>query len=184
MPEFCYATYEYTGYGPKSLIGPGEHPSEKACVSNAAHVAHHAARTRDLPLVFYGRSLGSHMGITAALDAGDATAALVLESPPLSCISTYVNTPLIRWRPLDYFVNTRVLARLNVPLLVIHGTADNLVPFEHGKHLFNVYHHIKDRLWVRDGGHNNLHDPDGQFHHDIMQKVREFLHQHVNPVEP
>lgn len=172
-PECQFLTYEYTGYGPDNAR---EAPSEDAIVSNARHVARYAAEHAQAPLVFYGRSLGSHMAIQGAEAVPERTAAVVLESPPMSCISTYLNTPLVRWRPLDYFVNTRAIRALQAPLLVIHGTADKIIPFSHGKRLYERHAHSKDCLWIEGGGHNDLHGQGSHSHDQIVDKLRHFLH--------
>lgn len=58
--------------------------------------------------------------------------------------------------PFDQFANLRRIRALDRPLLVIHGTADGVVPFSHGRALFDAAPGPKRKLWVDGAGHNDL----------------------------
>ena len=48
------------------------------------------------------------------------------------------------------------MARVSAPLLVIHGTADEIAPFSLGRRLFELAPGRKEFVAIRDGGHNDL----------------------------
>ena len=167
-------SYEYTGYGPPEVVQPGDRPSERALKSNARHVARYIVQEypNDVtPLLFWGRSLGSHMAIEAASALGRRTTGLILESPFLSCAATVTGRPL--WRAFDMFDNTRAMRKLYLhkeedgsaylpPLLVMHGTDDRVVPYRHGVKLFHDYQGShKTFEQIPDAAHNNIHGDPG-----------------------
>ena len=45
-----------------------------------------------------------------------------------------------------------------MPLIWIHGTADELIPFAMGQRLFDTAQHPKTAFPVNDAGHNDLWD--------------------------
>jgi len=84
-------------------------------------------------IVPYGRSLG-----------GGAAAALALERPAAGLIlqSTFASTMAMARQALvpgflvrDRFDNRRTVAEFDGPILVMHGRADNVVPYEHAEAL-------------------------------------------------
>ena len=44
------------------------------------------------------------------------------------------------------------------PILVVHGTKDEIISFEHGRRLFDLATQPKQRLWIVDATHNNVID--------------------------
>ena len=48
--------------------------------------------------------------------------------------------------PGDMFVNLSKMPELKLPVLVIHGTADNTVPFWHGEKLFDAMEKTTDLI--------------------------------------
>ena len=48
------------------------------------------------------------------------------------------------------------LERVAAPVLFVHGTADEVIPFSHGERLFAAAPGPKERFWVEGGMHNDL----------------------------
>jgi fermentation-respiration switch protein FrsA (DUF1100 family) len=42
------------------------------------------------------------------------------------------------------------------PVLVIHGTEDEVIPFSHGRQLYEAANQPRQSLWVEGAGHNDL----------------------------
>jgi len=78
----------------------------------------------------------------------------------------------VRLMPFDRFVNLEKMPRLKCPVLVIQGTADEVIPFSHGQKLFAAAPEPKRRLWVEGAGHNNLLETAGETY---WQALRELL---------
>lgn len=111
-------------------------------------------------IVLYGRSMGTGIAVEIAQRAGTLKA-LILESPFISMKKLakekvpYLFPSLI----LRYeFNNKEKITHLQSPLLIIHGTRDDLILFKHGEDLFNHYHHPKQFLKIENGTHNDLSD--------------------------
>ncbi len=159
-------TYDYPGYGRSS----GK-PSE-ASVLAAAEAAYRWAVTSGGwspdQLIQYGRSIGGGPALHLAT-FDEPPAGVILEAPFLSVFRVVTRIPaLVR----DPFPNQRTIRLLNSPLLIIHGTRDQIVPFDHGTKLFQIANPPKRHLWVENGGHNNLMS---QHHAAVKGAIADFL---------
>ena len=122
---------EYRSYG-----SSGGTPSEAAIVADFAHFVDRLSDRPDIDptrLVFHGRSLGG--GVVGALSTERRCAALILES-------TFTNVPDMGSRFMapagifrDRFDTRAVLLRGYTPTLILHGTEDVTIPFQHALEL-------------------------------------------------
>lgn len=142
-------------------------PDETRLISDAVAVVAEI----DGPVVFYGESLGAAIAIRlAAAGKGDA---LVLEAPftsiPELVAAQYPAEDLgglitQRWESLE------TVGAVRQPLLVIHGDADRIVPFEMGQRIFEKAGSSRKRfLHVPDEGHTALWTV------DVRATIFEFL---------
>lgn len=60
------------------------------------------------------------------------------------------------WMPFERFESARTLESTGLPVLVLHGTADETSPFWHGAHLYARATGKKSKLFVEGAGHDNL----------------------------
>jgi len=79
--------------------------------------------------------------------------------------------------PLAFLVeddlnSARLIGRLRVPLLVIHGTADRTVPFRQGQDLYALAPQPKRFYAVPGAGHTNVHEVGGDTY---LQVMRDFV---------
>ena len=99
--------------------------------------------------------------------AGAVALALALEHPPRGLVLQSTFTGIRDMARLHYAVVPRFLVpdaypslqrirRLRSPLLVIHGEADDLVPFSHGQALFAAAPEPKRLHRVAGAGHNDM----------------------------
>ena len=114
--------FDYRGYG-----GTAGSPTEEGLLEDARAVTDVAFAT-DLPVVYFGESLGA--GVATLLAAEVAPDALVLRSPFTSLSDMAHNhyriVPTVLLR--DRYEVEKTMTELHVPLLVILGTADSIVP--------------------------------------------------------
>ncbi|GER56680.1 alpha/beta-Hydrolases superfamily protein, partial [Striga asiatica] len=79
---------------------------------------------------------------------------VVLHSAILSGIRVLYNVKLTFW--FDIFKNIDKIRNVSCPVLVIHGTKDEIVELSHGKRLWELAKEKYELLWVQGGGHCNL----------------------------
>ncbi|XVS62351.1 alpha/beta hydrolase [Actinosynnema sp. CA-299493] len=122
---------EYRGFGGN----PGS-PTETGLALDVRAAREFLLREGVSPerLVYFGESLGS--AVVAELAVEHPPAGLVLRSPFTDLASVgarhYPFLP-VRWLLLDEFPTERHVARVNVPVTVVYGTADSIVPPEQSR---------------------------------------------------
>jgi hypothetical protein len=106
-------------------------------------------------VVYFGRSLGS--AVTVDLALAHPPRGVVLESP-FTSVRAMANGVL---PGAGYLFGTRwdslaKIGRLRAPLLVIHGEADEVVPFAQGRALFDAAPEPKTFVTLRGSRHYDL----------------------------
>lgn len=159
---------DYRGYGGN----PGT-PEEGGLIADAAAAAEHlASRPGISHLVYFGESLGA--AVLIGLAERRPPAALVLRSPFTSLLDVArAHLPLIpggviddRWDSLGR------IASIDVPLLVLAGTADRVVPYAQSVRLFEAAPGPK-RLATFEGADHN--DPVLTFGARLLDETARFL---------
>jgi fermentation-respiration switch protein FrsA (DUF1100 family) len=122
-------------------------------------------------VVYFGESLGC--AVLLNLAATRPPDCMILSAPfySLRAMGQLVLPPLAFLVDGD-LNNARLIQELQVPLLVIHGTADETVPFKQGQDLFALALHPKTFYTVPGGGHTNLHEVGGE---EYLQVLRDFM---------
>ncbi len=143
----------YRGYG-----GSSGTPTEAGLLADAdAAYAFAAARYPPERIVLWGESLGA--GVAIALAAAQKVARLVLEAPFTSAAdigaSVYWFMP-VRLLMKDQFRSDERIARVTAPVLILHGSNDNVVPIAYGERLFELANEPKRMVRISGGGHNDL----------------------------
>src|SRR2546423_8363553 len=144
--------YDYRGYGRSEGA-----PSEAGLVSDA--LGARAALLREgvaaEHVVYFGRSLGA--AVTLELALAHPPRAVVLESP-FASVRAVANTVLpgvgslfrTRWDSLAK------VPSLRAPLLVLHGDADETIPYAQGRALFAAAPQPKTFFTIRGGRHYDM----------------------------
>lgn len=133
-------------------------PSESALTADARLVYDQLAPAQT---VIYGESLGSAVAIALAASLPQPPLGLVLEAPFTSIpdlaqthypkLAPYAEKLANQWPSLDRAAN------LSLPLLILHGTRDTLIPHAMGQALFDAAPAPRKRfLSVRGGTHTDL----------------------------
>lgn len=162
--------YDYPGYG-RSEGKPGE----KACYDACETAYRHLTETLGIApsrVIVYGQSVGS--GPSVKLASERPCARLVLVSPFVSAFRTVTRLPLF---PGDKFKNIDRISSVNVPLLVIHGDRDRVVPQWHGKKLYQLHRGPKTWLGINGAGHNDIYSLAAD---EILQALDRFRTAHTN----
>jgi uncharacterized protein len=156
---------EYRGYG----LSQGEpQPNEPGLYADAAAALDALAARGFGPdrVVLMGQSLGT--GVAAEMALRGRGRALVLVSPYTSIIDV-IRRYAPPFVPLALIVSERFdtlskAPRIAMPTLIVHGTADEIIPYDMGVRLSKVFPHAE--LFSEQGLHHNdlmTADPDGVF---------------------
>lgn len=111
-------------------------------------------------IIVYGRSLGTTFATHVA--ANHRPGQLILETPFYSLEEVAKNR--FSWLPITLLLQYRFRTHLYInqvdcPITIFHGTEDSVVPFEHGKKLFDSIGKSSKTFVRIDGGeHNDLID--------------------------
>jgi fermentation-respiration switch protein FrsA (DUF1100 family) len=111
-------------------------------------------------ILVVGESLGT--GVAVQLAAQRPVRAVALEAPYTATVDVgaeiYWWLP-VRWLMKDRFPSRDFIGRLDMPLLIIHGDADRLIPVHHGRRLFDLAPEPKEIEIIPGGGHDVILEP-------------------------
>jgi pimeloyl-ACP methyl ester carboxylesterase len=116
-----------------------------------------APRYRNLPIVVFGRSLGT--GLATQLAAEVDPAMLVLVTPFASMVDAATRQyPIAPAFLLKYPLRTdKLIGSVRSPVLLVAGTQDVLTPLADSEHLKSLARSPVELLIVEGAGHNNIH---------------------------
>lgn len=143
--------YDYSGYGAST-----GNPSESNTYADIEAVyqclqTEYGISQEDL--ILYGQSVGS--GPTLHLAAKlPRLRGVVLHSGILSGLRVLCH---VKFRCCyDIYKNINKIKKVKCPVLVIHGTEDDVVNWLHGNGLWKMSKEPYEPLWIKGGGHCNL----------------------------
>ncbi len=145
---------DYRGYGGN----PGS-PTEDGLLRDARAVWAMLASRPDVDLsrvAYFGESLGAAVAVQLAVE--HPPAALILRSPFSSLANigrTHYPWLPVRWLLRDQFSSIDHIARMDVPLLVIAGDADRIIPLSDTRRLFDAARSPKRLVVIEGADHND-----------------------------
>ncbi|XP_039133493.1 alpha/beta hydrolase domain-containing protein 17B-like [Dioscorea cayenensis subsp. rotundata] len=143
--------YDYSGYGRSS--GKPSEQNTYADIEAAFKCLEENFGAKEEEIILYGQSVGS--GPTLEMAARlPRLRAVVLHSPILSGLR--VMYPVKRSYWFDIYKNIDKIPLVNCPVLVIHGTSDEVVDCSHGKQLWELCKEKYEPLWLKGGNHCDL----------------------------
>jgi uncharacterized protein len=157
----------YRGYS-----GSTGHPTETGLHEDAETAyAWLAARYPPGRIVIHGHSLGT--GVAVRLAATHPARALVLEAPFTSAedVAAELFSPWLPVRGLmwDRFASRDWIGKVHMPVLIVHGTADRVIPYRLGHQLFDLANQPKSFVSIEGGGHDDLVE------HGLYDRIWAFL---------
>eukprot|EP01101_Sappina_pedata_P000338 TRINITY_DN10362_c0_g1_i1.p1 TRINITY_DN10362_c0_g1~~TRINITY_DN10362_c0_g1_i1.p1 ORF type:complete len:298 (+),score=44.65 TRINITY_DN10362_c0_g1_i1:44-895(+) len=176
--------YDYAGYGTHSI----RTPSEAECFEDIRLVYEYLVVDCNIPrthIIIYGQSLGSGPTcyladlISRGIDpitmepttaSNPEIGGVILHSAIESAIR--VVSKALSYSGFDIFQNYKRVTHFVCPTFIIHGNRDRVVPFTHGRHLWDRLPSVaQHEFWAVDGGdHNDI----GGFD-DYIPRVYEFV---------
>jgi fermentation-respiration switch protein FrsA (DUF1100 family) len=145
--------FDYRGYGKSE-----GRPSEEGTYLDAEAAWDHLVTVKKIPpgrIIAYGRSLGG--AVAAEIAARRSPAALIIESGFTS--ATDLGQKIYPWLPVKlvskfHYATIDKIGNIRCPKLIIHSRKDDIVPFEHGRMLYEKASLPKEFLEIR-GSHND-----------------------------
>ncbi|CAH9092635.1 unnamed protein product [Cuscuta epithymum] len=143
--------YDYSGYG-QSTGKPSEE-NTYADIEAAYRCLEETYGVKEEDIILYGQSVGSGPTIDLASHS-PRLRAIVLHSPIMSGLRVMYHVKRTYW--FDIYKNVDKIPLVECPVLIIHGTADDVVDCSHGKQLWELCKQKYEPLWVKGGNHCDL----------------------------
>jgi uncharacterized protein len=160
---------DYRGYGKST-----GRPSEPGLYRDVDAVVRSVWKKpqQDGPIVYWGRSLGATMAAYAATvrppdglileSAFPDVRTLVRSSPPMMVLSLFST---FRFPAAEF------MQRVSVPVLMMHGDRDSVIPFAQGRALFEKVPGPKQFFTIRGGDHNDAVAPDPHSYWEAVDRL-------------
>lgn len=144
----------YRGYGKST----GK-PSEKGLYIDGRAAIDHVTGDRSVSparVILLGRSIGSTVAVDLARQ--EAIGGLILVTPMTTgkAMGKYHGFGVLSALASDAFDNLNKIAHIRSPLLVVHGTSDNIVPVAMGEQLHAQAPSPKKIVIIQGAGHNDI----------------------------
>ena len=148
---FAILVFDYRGYGRSG----GKATEQNVYADTRSVMAYARANLGVTPerCIAVGHSVGGGPAVEFAVR--EPVAGLVLVSAFSSAFRVSIPVKIL---PFDHFDNLAKIGQVHAPVLLVQGTADEVVPFSHGRALFAAASEPKRAVWIEGAGHNDLFD--------------------------
>ncbi|XP_054266169.1 alpha/beta hydrolase domain-containing protein 17C-like [Macrosteles quadrilineatus] len=161
-----FLAYDYTGYGRST-----GRPSEKkiyADIETAYNILLEKYNCDPKDIVLLGQSLGS--APTLELATKVSVGGVIVQSGFLSAFNVAFPREEPRQLCCDLFNNGGKIAKVTCPVLVIHGTDDDVINMSHGLNIYERSPNAVEPLWLEGAGHNDV-----ESYVQFTERIRRFL---------
>jgi len=165
--------FDFRGYGNSQ-----GRPTEKGLYSDTRSAFRWLTEVRGIDpgsVIIYGHSLGSAPSVKLALGAGARAAGVVLESPFTS--AGEMARLLYGGLPVNLLLSLKLdiigkVGKVGMPVMVIHGEDDTVIPFAMGKRVYEAAPEPKTFLPIPGGDHSDCYIVGGDLYWEAW---REFI---------
>lgn len=157
--------YDYSGYGQSS--GKPSEQNTYVDIEAVYKCLEENYGTSAENIILYGQSVGSGPTLDLATQLSNIRA-VVLHSPILSGLRVMYPVKHSYW--FDIYKNIDKVPRVTCPVLIIHGTADEVVDWSHGKRLWELCKEKYEPLWIKGGRHCNL-----ELYPEYIRHLKKFI---------
>ncbi|XWS62212.1 hypothetical protein CRYUN_Cryun07bG0191300 [Craigia yunnanensis] len=162
--------YDYSGYG--ASTGKPSESNTYADIEAVYQCLQSEYGISQENLILYGQSVGS--GPTLHLAAKlPRLRGVVLHSGILSGLRVLCHVKFTFC--FDIYLNINKIQKVKCPVLVIHGTEDDVVNWQHGNGLWKMARDPYEPLWIKGGGHCNL-----ELYPDYIRHLCKFIYEMEN----
>jgi len=175
-------SYDYVGYG-LTRHNLSNVPSEQGCVSCIETVYDFLSRSGVKPkdIILYGTSIGTGPTVRLASDLAKRDINLkgvLLQTPYTSAVgvvsesvATTLHMSNFEGQNPDIFRSIDLIQLIKCPVTIIHGTRDQVIPYNHSKNLAKK--NKRCRLIIMEGAtHNNI---ESLFSDVIENSLKDFI---------
>lgn len=166
---------DYRGYGGN----PGS-PTETGLLADGRGAVSYLESRPDVDpdrIAYFGESLGA--GVAIGVAGERPPAGMVLRSPFVSLPEVAsVHYPILptSWLLWDRFPNLERIGDLQVPVLVIAGSEDSIVPEEQSRRVFEAALEPKRHVVIEGANHNDVELVWGD---EVIEETVRFIREHV-----
>ena len=164
---------DYRGYGRSSQT----FPSEQSVYEDAAAAWNYLTKDRLIKpekIFVYGHSLGGAIAIDLAIKypemAGLITEGTFTSIADIASLDKFLTIFPLDWILTQHFNAIGKIKSLQVPVLMIHGAADELIPVSMADKLFTTAPEPKQLVIIPEAKHNNVHQVGGQHYVENLQQ--------------
>ena len=159
--------FDYREYGRSS-----GRISREGTFLDAAAAYRYVTETQGVPptdVVLFGRSLGT--ALATDLSVNHPCRALILESAftNSSDMAKMLAPFLFDWRPKVPYDNLGKIDKVKVPVLIIHGTDDEIIPVDMGRRVFTAANEPKELYLIPGAHHNDTYLVGGRAYFERLQ---------------
>ncbi|OEL31436.1 Protein ABHD17C [Dichanthelium oligosanthes] len=159
------AAYDYSGYG--ASTGKPSEENTYADIEAVYQCLETEYGISQEDIILYGQSVGSgptlHLASRLPRLRGVVLHSAILSGLRVVC---HVNFTFC----FDIYKNVKKIKKVKCPVLVLHGTDDDVVNWSHGKELWKLAREPYDPLWIKGGGHCNL-----ELYPDFIRHLSRFI---------
>jgi alpha-beta hydrolase superfamily lysophospholipase len=153
---FSVLAIDYRGFGQSTDVPPSEQLSYEDAQSAWNYLAKLAPGKRRF---IVGHSLGGAIAVDLAVRNPEASG-LVVEAT-FTSVREMIATQRWWYAPVGFLLTQEFDSRskigsVRMPVMVVHGTEDRVVPYEMGEHLYEAAPEPKRFIRVEGGSHHNL----------------------------
>jgi uncharacterized protein len=172
---FAVLIVDYRGYGQSS----GEFPSEAQVYEDAEATWNYLTTTRRIlanQIVLYGESFGGAIALDLASKHADLSGVIVQGTfTSMNEMAAYRGWS--RLFPVDWLLTQRFdsiskVRSLQVPILLIHGTTDDVVPVDMARQLYAAAPEPKMLHLVENANHFNVYQPGDR---SYLKAIQQFM---------
>lgn len=176
--------FDYRGYGNSE-----GNPTESGLYEDAGAALAWLTGTRGVDprdIILYGHSLGTAVAVDLALGQGADTGGIMLESPFTSAADMarrmYLGLP-VHWIMSVKLDNIRRIGDVKMPIFIIHGVRDTVIPFGMGEKVFDAAPEPKSFLPIENGDHSDCYIVGGEAYWGAWKELLEQVQRPTSNVQ-
>jgi fermentation-respiration switch protein FrsA (DUF1100 family) len=161
--------FDWRGYG-KSEGRPTEHALYRDALAAYDYATQRLGARREA-IALYGESLGGPYAAYVARHRGARCVIIENSFPSLRDLGNALYAPLpLGWTAPRAMTTTAWLNEANLPVLVMHGKQDQVIPYELGQRLFEGLRVPKEMFSCETAGHCEIASAESQRYYDTVTR--------------